>query len=293
MLITDRRKFLKSSAIGLFGAAVGLRTREVTANPLGLPIGLQLYTVRREMSKDFLGTLRSVAAVGYKEVEGSEFSGKSPTEIRQIMQDDGLSMPSAHYMTAQIRSDWEKHIAFAHDAGIQYMVNAFLMPADRKSLDDYKKLAELFNHAGEQTRKAGIQLCYHNHNFEFTKFGNTMAYDVLLKETDPHLVGMELDCFWMTHAGQDPVHYLESHPGRFPLLHIKDLKAGYPPSTHIRATKPLEFAEVGRGIINWKRIFAAAPQGGVQHYFVEQDFCAGSPLDSIKVSYDYLVNLKV
>lgn len=291
MLRIDRREFLKQAGICGGLAALGLPT--AMANPLGLPIGLQLYTVRKELAKDFLGTLKSVAAVGYKEVEGSEFQGKSPAEIRQIMNGVGLSMPSAHYMTAQIRGDWEKHIAFAHDAGIQYMVNAFLMPQERKSLDDYKRLAELFNKAGEQTGKAGIQFCYHNHNFEFAKFGETTGYDVLLKETDPHLVGMELDCFWMTHAGRDPAQYLKSHPGRYPLLHIKDLKAGFAPSTNIMDTKPAEFAEVGRGTINWKRIFAAAPLGGVKHYFVEQDFCAGSPLDSIKISFDYLQGLKV
>jgi sugar phosphate isomerase/epimerase len=151
---------------------------------------------------------------------------------------------------------------------------------------------ELFTKAAVETRKAGIQFCYHNHNFEFKKYGDTTAYDFLLKQLDPKLVKFEMDCFWVTHAGQDPVAYFKKHPGRFPLLHIKDLKAGNPPTTEMDARMGL-FTEVGKGTINWKRIFAAAPQGGMKHYYVEQDFCERPPLESIKVSYEYLHELKV
>jgi sugar phosphate isomerase/epimerase len=172
------------------------------------------------------------------------------------------------------------------------MVHAILDPEERKSLDAYKRHVELFNKIAEQTHKAGMQFCYHNHNFEFQKFDGVTVYDYLFKHLDPHLVQFEMDCFWVTHAGQDPVALFKKHPGRFPLLHIKDLKAGNPPTTEFDAKMGL-FAEVGKGTIDWKRIFAAAPQGGMKYFFVEQDYCEVPPLESIKISYEYLHHLTV
>ena len=289
----NRREFLRSTALGMTAVATGSQSAlDLLANPLGMPIGLQLYTVRAELPKDVTGTITRLAAIGYKEVEVYEFYGKTAAEFGKILKDNGLTAPSGHYLTKHIKSDWEKHIAVAKELGIKYMVNAILEPPERKSLDDYKKAAELFNKAAEQTRKAGIQFCYHNHNFEFKTYGSSTAYDFLLKETDPKLVKFELDCFWVTRAGKDPVDYLTKHPGRFPLLHIKDLKPGYP-TTVADDFRPGPFTEVGQGIINWKRIFEAAPKGGMKHYFVEQDECDRPPLESIKISYDYLKNLKV
>jgi sugar phosphate isomerase/epimerase len=172
------------------------------------------------------------------------------------------------------------------------MVNAILQPDERQSFDDYKKLIDIFNKAGEATQKAGIQFCYHNHNFEFTKYGDTTAYDYLLNTVDPKLVKFEMDCFWVTHAGADPVAYFKKYPGRFPLLHIKDMK-DKPAASHELDAKMGLFAPVGKGTINWKRIFAAAGQGGMEHYYVEQDYCEQPPLEAIKVSYDYLSKLQV
>ena len=293
MVTTNRRNFLHKAALGLTAVVAGAgRFRHSTANPLGMPIGLQLYTVRDELANDVTGTIRRVAGIGYKQLEVYEFYGRSASEFRELLQANGLMAPSAHYMTKHIGSDWEKHIAFAKEVGIKYMVNAILEPSERRAFDDYKKLADLFNQAGERTRKAGIQFCYHNHNFEFKVYGDTTAYDFLLKELDPQLVKFEMDCFWVTHAGQDPVAYFKKHPGRFPLLHIKDLKAGIPAATEMDARLGL-FAEVGHGTIDWKRIFASAHLGGVEHYFVEQDFCERPPLESIKMSYKYLNTLKV
>lgn len=289
----NRRQFLRNAPLGFAAlAAVSRWGTNMFAEPLGLPIGLELYTVRNELEKDLLGTIKKVAEIGYKEVEVYDFYGRTASEFGRILKDDGLAAPSGHYTTAKIKSGWEKHIADAKEVGIRYMVNAILEPSERKLLDDYKKLAELFNKAGEETRKAGIQFCYHNHNFEFKKFDGTLPFDLLLKETDPNLVLFEMDCFWVTHAGHDPVEYFRKHPGRFPLLHIKDLKAGNPPTTEMDARLGV-FAEVGRGTIDWKRIFAAAPKGGIKHYYVEQDFCERSPLESIRISYDYLKSLKV
>ncbi len=293
MVTSNRRDFLHQTVLGLTAVvAGGGLPRRGFANPLGMPIGLQLYTLRDELAKDAPGTIRKVAEIGYKEVEVYEFYGLSAAKFRQLLQTNGLTAPSAHYMTKHLGPDWEKHIAFAKEVGIKYMVNAILEPEEHRSLDDYKRLVPLFNKAGEQTRKAGIQYCYHNHNFEFKVYGGTTAYDFLLKELDPQLVKFEMDCFWVTHAGQDPVAYFKKHPGRFPLLHIKDLKAGNPPTTEKDDRMGL-FAEVGHGTIDWKRIFASARLGGAKHYFVEQDFCEIPPLQSIKVSYDYLHKLNV
>jgi sugar phosphate isomerase/epimerase len=289
----NRRDFMRTTALGLGAVAAGTQwPLRLRANPLGLPIGLQLYTLRDQLNKDVSGTLKQVAGIGYKEVEIYDLYGKTAAEFRALLDGDGLSAPSGHYMTKHIKADWQKHIDDAKTLGLQYMVNAILEPEERKSFDDYKRLVELFNHAGEETQKAGIQFCYHNHNFEFRKYGATTAYDYLLHHLDANLVKMEMDCFWVTHAGQDPVAYFKKYPGRFPLLHIKDLKAGHPP-THTLDAKMGLFAPVGRGVIDWKRIFAAAPTGGLKHYLVEQDYCEQPPIESARISYEYLKNLKV
>jgi len=289
----NRRDFFRHSALGVAAAAASASGRHTLfANPYGMPIGLELYTLRNELAKDLPGTLKKVAEIGYKEVEIFDFYGKDSRETRKLLRDHGLTAPSAHYQVAQIEASWDKQIEYAKAIGLTYMVNAILWPDQRKSLDDYKRLAELYNKAGEQTRKAGIQFCHHNHNFEFKNWDGTLPYDLLLQQTDPKLVQFEMDCFWVTHAGQDPVEYFKKYPGRFPLLHIKDLKAGNPPTTEFDPRLGL-FTEVGHGTIDWKRIFAAAPEGGMKHFYVEQDECEIPPLESIKVSYEYLHNLQV
>ena len=237
-----------------------------------------------------LGTLKQVAAIGIKEVEIYDLYGKTAAEFAKILKDDGLTAPSGHYMTRHLHGNWEKEIENAKTIGMKYMVNAILDPEERKTFDDWKRLAELFNKAGEQTQKAGIQYCYHNHNFEFQKYGDTTAYDYLLKALDPKLVKFEMDCFWVTHAGQDPVAYFKKYPGRFPLLHIKDMK-DHPAATQEKDDKMGMFAPVGHGTIDWKRIFAAAPTGGMKHFFIEQDWCEQPPLEAVKMSYTYLHSL--
>lgn len=289
----NRRQFLRRSILGLAAVpAVTAWNESLFAQPLGLPIGLQLYTLRNELAKDLPGTLRKVAEVGYKEVEIFDFYGKNSAELRRLLRDNRLSAPSAHYQVGQIRTSWEQQIEYADAVGIKYMVNAIIWLPERKSLDEYKALAEVFNKAGEQCKKAGIQFAYHNHNFEFKAYDGVVAYDELLRLTDPALVQFEIDCFWVTRAGKDPVEYMTKYPGRFSLLHAKGLKAGYP-ATVEDDFQPGPFTEVGQDNIDWKRVFAAAPQGGVKHYFVEQDECERSPLESIKISYDYLKRLKV
>ncbi|MGD0008573.1 MAG: TIM barrel protein [Terriglobia bacterium] len=289
----NRRDFIRSTALGAATMVGGSGlTRNLFANPYGKPIGLQLYTLRDELEKDVPGTIKKVAAIGYREVETYDLYGMPASQFAKLLNDNGLTAPSGHYMLKDIRTHWEKSIGEARDLGLKYMVNAILEPEDRKSFDDYKQLVDVFNKAAEQTHQAGIQFCYHNHNFEFKKYGQTTAYDYLHKHLDPNLVQFEMDCFWVIHAGQDPVTLFKKYPGRFPLLHIKDLKAGNPPTTEFDARMGL-FAEVGKGTIDWKRIFAAAPQGGMKHFYVEQDYCEVPPLESVKISYEYLHHLTV
>jgi sugar phosphate isomerase/epimerase len=287
----SRREFLRNSALGVTSVATATQVQnQLRANPGGKPIGLQLYTVRNELQKDLPGTIQRVAAIGYQEVELFDLYGNPPAKFAAILKDHGLAAPSGHYMAKQLKLNWEKEIADAKTMGLKYMVNAILEPEERKSFDDYKRLADLFNKAGEQTNKAGIQYCYHNHNFEFKKYGDTTAYDYLLKALDPKLVNFEMDCFWVTHAGQDPVAYMQKHPGRFPLLHIKDMKDHPAPAQDFDAKLGL-FAPVGQGTIDWKRIFAAARTGGMKHFFVEQDECEQPPLEAVRLSYEYLHSL--
>ncbi|HLY63018.1 MAG TPA: sugar phosphate isomerase/epimerase [Terriglobia bacterium] len=288
----NRRAFLRDGALGLAAASLATRWQQPAfADPFGIPVGLELYTVRKELQKDFDGTLREVAAIGYKEVESSNFANKTAPEINKSLSAAGLTCPAAHYMTPALRTGLDAQIAFAKEIGVSYMVLAFLQPNERKSLDDYRRLADFFNKVGEQCQKEGIQFAYHAHNFEYTVFDGVVAFDDLLEHTDPGLVKIELDCYWMTRAGKDPVTYLKKYPGRFPLLHIKDMKAGHPPTTDVMKGGDA-FTEVGRGIIQWKPIFETA-KGELKHYFVEQDKCDGPPIESARISYEYLHNLTV
>jgi len=291
--LIDRRRFLQSS--GLLLAASALEgDAELLANPYGMPIGLQLYTVRDHLKKDLEGTLKQVAAIGYREVElGSfDFYGKKPAELRRILSDLGLRAISLHFTESQLRADPEKHIAMAKECGITYVGLASLDEKSRKSLDAIKRDAEWFNQIGTSANQARCRFDYHGHNFDFAAVEGAVLYDELIRRTDPQLVNFELDCFWCVRAGKDPVDYFHKYPGRFPQLHIKDLKPGYPPTTG-EDFRPGAFTEVGRGVIDWKKIFQAAAEGGMKHFYVEQDECDGDSLESIKISYAYLHNLTV
>lgn len=283
----SRRQFLTSSALAVAAAA----SRRADANPLGMPIGIQPYTVRNEMQKDLEGTIRKLAAMGYQEIEvGDPFYGKQPREVRDLLKSIGLASPAGHYPSPKDKSDWAQTIERARTAGVTYMITT--APSGwTKSLDGWKRTAERFNELGAECKKAGAVLTYHNHNFEYKTYDGKVAYDELLRLTDPELVKMELDCFWTTMAGRDPVEHFNQYPGKFALLHVKDLKKGYEPTTDNPKGNP--FTEVGSGIIDYRRIFKAAPKGGVRHFFVEQDNWDRPPLESARLSCEYLKKLAV
>ncbi len=245
-------------------------------------IGLQLYTVRRDLEKDFEETLARVAEVGFREVEFAGLFGRSPEEVRSILDRHGLLAPSMHVDLPEIEREWARTLATGNTIGVRYVICAWLEPEGRKSLDDYKRHAETFNRAGEEAKKAGIQFGFHNHDFELLPLEGALPYDLLLKDTDPALVQMEMDLYWITKAGADPLPYFERYPGRFPLVHVKDMDG----------TPKKFFTEVGKGVVDFRRVFAQSKLAGIRHYFVEQDETPGAAIESARQSYQYLRSLE-
>lgn len=282
----NRRELLACTGVAAGVAVAGL----AEAKPLGIPIGIQPYTVRNEMTKDLAGTLKQLARMGYQSIEaGVPFYGKQAAEARSLLRSMKLISPSGGFGSPKDDAAWAKSIEQARTLGVKYMIT--VAPREwTTSLDGWKRVGERFNKLGEQSKKAGLALTYHNHHWEYKIYNGVVAYDQLLQSTDPELVKMEMDIFWTTYAGQDPLKYFEKYPGRFPLWHLKDLKKGFPPSTDKVSGNP--FAEIGAGIIDWKRIFTGAKKAGLKYYFVEQDQCDRPPLESARMSCEYLKKFK-
>jgi len=243
-------------------------------------IGLQLYTVRKAMQTDVEGTLTRVAATGYKEGECAGYFGKSTTAIKAMLDRLGLSAPAVH-VGSLAPEQWRASLDAANTIGHRYVVVPWIPAEERATLDGWKRVAERYNRAAADARAAGLQFAYHNHDFEFAPVEGRIPYDVLLENTDPQLVQLEIDLYWITKGGQDPLAYFQRWPGRVPLVHVKD-SAGPPDN---------KMMDVGAGTIDWKRIFARREQAGIRHYFVGHD----EPTDlfaSIKASYDYLKRLE-
>jgi sugar phosphate isomerase/epimerase len=301
------------------GSLAGALT-ELRADPLGLPIGLQLYTVGSDLQKDWDGTLKKIADIGYRSVEGASyasFQNKSADDLKKSFSVAGLTCPSAHLVETTLSDDnMAKLIDFCHNLGLEFMVCATTpigppagppqpgLTADQRRAaaaarldaltpDDFKKTGDVFNKIGAQITKAGMKFAYHNHALEFKSFpdGST-GFDALLANTDKAVVNYELDCGWAVYAGHDPVQLLKKYSDRIKMLHIKDEKAGYPPTIGGGGAPT---TEIGKGSIDWKAVFEAAKKAKISHYFVEQEppFSEMPPLDAIKVSYDYLHALKV
>jgi sugar phosphate isomerase/epimerase len=290
----SRRQFLLGSGLGVAALASYGLPNFAQAAPPGKRPGIQLYTIDEAMRADAAGTLKRLRQIGYLEVESAGFGGLSATQFRGLMNDAGVSCPSAHLQFDVDNLD--RAFADAHALGAKYAVSSISRslalgaraPKDvlgtGMSLDEAKRTAELANRIGAGAHRAGLQFTYHNHNFEFADQGNgAIGYDVLLKETDPRLVKFEIDCGWMIFAGHDPVEYIGKYPHRFPMIHVKDFLA---PGNDGQ----MRGAELGRGTVDYKPIFAAAIKAGLQHYFVEQEgpFARVSPLEAAQVDYDYL-----
>jgi sugar phosphate isomerase/epimerase len=292
-----RRTFIESSLAA--AAVTALPFSGLAAAHQLASIGVELYTVRAMMKTDVPGTLAKVAAIGYKEVEFAGYFDHSPKDLRALLDRDGLTAPACHVAYAVVRDKWPEAIEAGHILGHKYIVCPWIDDSQRQSPDGYKQAADLFNKAGEASRKAGIQFAYHNHFWEFLpdkNLGGKLPYDYLLESTDPANLKMELDLCWISVAGKDPLTYFKKYPGRFVLAHVKDLSK-IPPILPGKTSKEMiddvavNFTAIGGGVIDWKKLIPAAQDAGVEHFFVEND----EPKDAIAnltESYAYLSKLR-
>lgn len=241
--------------------------------------GLQLYTVRDALAADLDGTLRRVADTGYREVELAGLPGVSAHAMHAALKRYGLTVPSMHVGYDSLRRDFASVLEEARILGAGFLVCPSIDADQRATADDWKRICQTLNRIGRMARDHGLVLAYHNHDFEFAPFNDgTVPFHLMLTETDPRDVKLELDVYWVAKAGRDPLQYLNSGQDRVVLMHLKDL--GRDGST----------VELGRGALEMERIIRAALVAGVRHLFVEQDDSA-DPLASIGVSYRFLERL--
>ena len=302
MRSVSRRTFLKGISLSGVGLALWNRVPRLMADPLGLPLGIQLYSVRDVLPKDYDGTLRQLSAIGYREVEAAGFFGRSASEVKQSMDRANLRCVSAHYSLKDLLPKVDETIQYGKDLGLQYIVCAspwFKDPSrvkdagsrdarEHMTLADWKWNADQFNRIGERVHAAGMHFAYHNHTPEFRSENGVVFYDELLRLTDPRKVAMELDCGWCVVAGKNPAEYLSKYPTRFAMLHVKDFKMtadttpeNAPPST-----------ELGHGTIDYHPIFQAAKKADIKHAFVEQEQFDMPEMEALKVDADYICAFK-
>ncbi|MBE9492172.1 MAG: sugar phosphate isomerase/epimerase [Bacteroidetes bacterium] len=277
-----RRTFVKSISATLVASLVF--PFRLTAIPTGKIIGIQLYTLRDQVKENFKGTLQKIADIGYNAVEAAgyadrKFYGYAPKEYKKIVEEKGLIPQSSHSGISLDNVD--QVIDDTLEAGMSYIVLPYLAQDKRKTIDDYKKLAEEFNRIGERCKMSGLRFGYHNHAFEFEKMDGIIPYDIMLEQTEPEFVTMQLDLYWMVYGGYDPLDYFEKYPGRFELWHVKDMDH----------TEKRECTEIGQGIIDFKKIFAAKDKAGMKYYYVEQEAFKIPPFESIRISFNYLDNM--
>jgi sugar phosphate isomerase/epimerase len=278
-----RRRFLKSSAAAL--PLLALHSSNTWAAD-HIPLGLQLYTVRELADKDLPGTLKQIRKIGYREVETfSDNYAYGAKQLRQIVEDAGLSAPSGHFNYNSLPDT----LGYASALGVRWVVCP-MIPQGLWTADGFRAAAKHFNEVGKQAQQQGMRLAFHNHDYEFRDYGGKTGYQILVDETDPSLVFFELDCYWAAQAGHDPLRMLRSLGRRVRLLHLKDRKAGFPTSFQMNQAAA-HFAPVGQGAIDWKPILREAESLRVEHYFVEQDITYGRPIESIRSSYEYLRRL--
>ncbi len=276
-----RRNFLAATA----AAAATLQAKTLAS------VGVQLYTVRSIIDAKPMETLKALEEIGYREAEVT-LAGIDkiwPSLLRTKLKPVSLHMDTALFTKKQ--DALGPALDDAKKRGFQYVVCPYIAPADRGGIEVIKKLAETLNRAGEKCRAGGLTLCYHNHAFEFEPAGSKTLLDVLMAETDKRYVGLELDIFWSSVAGVDPVSVLKQYAGRIPLLHLKNKAAGT--EKLYKETVPKSaFKEVGDGVIDIPAVLRASGPAGVKHFFVEQDQTPGNPIDSLRKSYEYLSKLK-
>jgi sugar phosphate isomerase/epimerase len=276
----NRRRFLSTTGAAAAGMSMPWRSTVLRGDHID-KIGLQLYTVRNLMQVSVERTLASVARIGYKEVEFAGYFDRPPRSLHQLLDDNGLSSPSAHIGLSALRGAWNRTLSDAAEVGHKWLVIASVDDSDRNSVDAIKRTADLIHTAADDAKFYKIRLAYHNHDEEFAPVDGRPMFDRLLELTSPKELQVEMDLYWITKAGGDPLAYFARWPGRFPMVHVKD--AGPAPE--------YKMEDVGKGTIDWKKIFSHHKEAGIKHYFVEHDD-PPNPLADIKVSYDYLKQLQ-
>lgn len=293
----SRRQFLIGS--GQVGAALALTSgaliRPARADTLGKHPGIQLYTINDAMKADARGALKKLREIGYVEVESAGYGTLTAQQFRGLLDEAGLVCPSAHlqFDPANLNKSFDEAHALGAKFAVSSVMRSLALGANAPknvlstgiTLDEAQRTVEMANRIGEAAQKAGLQFIYHNHNFEFADIGNgQIGYDLIVKNTDPKRVKFEIDCGWMIFAGHDPVSYFKKYPGRIPMIHVKDFLSAQKGATEMQG------AELGHGTVDYKPIFAAAAQAGLQHYFVEQEgpFARMSTVEAAKVDLDYL-----
>lgn len=279
--MNKRRDFLKNMGALAVGSVL-LPSFKFAPKKVAGDAGIQLYTFRNEMLKDAKGTLKIIADLGIKQIESASsgkglYYGLTPKEMKQTCKDLGMTLRSAH---TGIDANWQKTIEQAAEAGQEYLVCSSL-PFQGDTIANYQKVAERFNKAGEECQAAGLKFGYHNHDFEFKQDQGQTLYDILLVNTDPELVIMEMDLGWVVASGRDPLEYFKNYEGRFKLWHLKDMKGK-------------NSVEFGNGNLDIAGLFKQAKLSGLDYYFIEQEeYPAGSPLASMKINMDYLSKVSV
>ncbi|MDQ0338813.1 sugar phosphate isomerase/epimerase [Caldalkalibacillus uzonensis] len=238
--------------------------------------------MREEVKKDFAGTLEKIAAMGY---DGVEFAGYwedyRPTELKKILDNLGLRIAGSHIPLDMLKSDLLQVIEYQQELGNKKIICPYLLPEERKTKEDYLRLAGLFNEIGKKCKEHGITFIYHNHDFELHRFGDETGLEILLNETNPEWMQFELDIYWLKKAGEEPLTWLAKYQDRIPLIHLKDMTDD----------KEEFFAELGTGKIDFKPIINFGRQHSVEWWVVEQDKCKRDPLESIKISISYLKSI--
>ena len=277
-----RREFIQNCVFT--GASLVALPSFLVAAKAKAKIGLQLYTLRDTIDNNPREIVKQVASFGYKELETYAYAdgkifGMPFQEFVSCVRDAGMEVISGHYPLNMVSGDkWKQAVEDAKEANQTFMVVPWIDENERKTIDDYKRVSETLNKAGELANQYGVRFGYHNHAFEFEDLEGHTPYDVMLRETEPKLVGMELDLYWVYRAGRDPLEYFKKYPGRFEQWHVKDMDKNDKDRN----------ADIGTGSIDFKKLFDNAKLSGMKHFYIEQESYPGKPIDSVKASINNL-----
>jgi sugar phosphate isomerase/epimerase len=286
--MTNRRHFLKTGMFAAAGLSLPFRGKSslfaIGNKPLA-SFGIQLWTVKEDMAKDARGTLKKLAADGYRQIESFEgkegmFWGLGHKGFKSYMDEVGSKIISSH---CDYTKDFERKAAEAAEIGMKYLICPYKGP--QKSIDDFKRFADEFNKAGETCKKNGIRFAYHNHDYSFKPINGEVPQDVMMRNTDKNLVDFQMDIYWVVAAGEDPQAWFSKYPGRFRLCHVKDLG---------KTAKGHESVQLGKGTIDFPTILKAGKEKGLQYYIVEQEaFTGTNPLESAAADAGYMKALEI